>query len=125
MRNKNDVYGIDEGMRIINGIPSAVDCLVGNIFKTEKTAQPATRHYHNYIELLYGLEGEIRVNIFDNDVTFKKGELLVINPREPHSVSCVTDLAKYAVVKFMPEVLYTNDSSVTAVKYILPFMFTA
>lgn len=122
MRDKNDVYCIDEGMRIINGIPSAVDCLVGNIYKTEKSAELARRHYHNYIELLYGLEGEVKVHIFDAVSTFKEGELLVINPREPHSVSCVTDKAKYAVVKFMPEILYANDSSVTAVKYILPFM---
>lgn len=122
MRSLKNVSGFDEGMRIIDGVPSSVDCLSADLKKAVKKDGGRGQHYHNYIEILYGTEGEVEVYIFDEVVNFKKGELIVINPGEPHTCYAASDSAKYIVAKFMPEILYSKDDSVSAVKYVLPFM---
>lgn len=125
MRSEKNLSGFDEGIKIIDGVPSAVHCLIMELKKSEAKKNKRGAHYHNYIEMLYGVSGEVEAHIFDEVINFKKGDLLVINPREPHTFFAVTDSAQYIVAKFLPEVLYSAENSVSAIKYVLPFLLNS
>ena len=112
------VSGIEEGMRIVNGKPSSLDCLIMNLSGGRGNG---VCHYHNYMEMLYGLEGAVNCSVFGMEFTFTKGDLTIINPGEPHGFSAKDGNAKYIVVKFLPQLLYSVDDLSAGIKYILPF----
>lgn len=109
---------IEEEMRIVNGKPSSLDCLIMNL---KGGRRDDVCHYHNYMEMLYGLEGEVNCRVFGKEFTFKQGDLTIINPGEPHGFSAKDGGAKYIVVKFLPQLLYSVDDLSAGIKYILPF----
>ena len=80
-------------------------------------------HYHDYIEILYCTDGMFEAYLNGIKYTFKKGEMIVINSNEIHSVySCGTEKNSYIVVKVLPELLYGNEQSIAEAKYFLLFM---
>jgi AraC family transcriptional regulator, melibiose operon regulatory protein len=82
----------------------------------------ANAHWHYYIEMLYSLSGRARVILGGVNYIFNKGDMVLINAREVHSVfSDYDEGASYIVVKFDPEVLYTTTRTVFESKYVLPF----
>lgn len=79
-------------------------------------------HYHDYVEVLYGTGGIAEVWSDGELFCLKKGMMLVINSKTPHSVRGISDNCEYIVIKFMPQVLYGAQQSVFEFKYIVPFM---
>lgn len=80
-------------------------------------------HYHDYIEILYCTDGVFEACLNGVKYTFKKGEMVVINSNEIHSVySCGEEKNRYIVVKVLPELLYGNEQSIAEAKYYLLFM---
>ncbi|MGL4738809.1 MAG: helix-turn-helix domain-containing protein [Cellulosilyticaceae bacterium] len=83
-------------------------------------------HWHDYIEILYGISGHFKIQLGSMPYTFGVGDLILINSKEIHSVvGLATDcINSYIVVKFDPEVLYTTSSTVFEAKYIHPFIMS-
>lgn len=79
-------------------------------------------HYHDYIELLYCLEGRYLVILDGNRYTLNKGDFIVINSMEIHSTKSLGSAQnKYTVIRFKPELLYTAAHTIFEMNYVLPF----
>lgn len=104
----------------INGFEIPIQCL-----KCELMVNESDLHYHDYVELLYGLDGcDARVICSGKSYRMRSGELIVVNSKQPHTVATVAKVSKYVVIKFMPQILYAAEQSVLEFKYTLPFVTT-
>lgn len=80
-------------------------------------------HWHYYIEMLYNVEGNAKVVLGGDSYPFCKGDMVIMNSREVHSIfSENIDTVRYIVVKFDPQVLYTTSRTIFESKYVLPFV---
>ena len=81
-------------------------------------------HYHNYIEILYGISGTYEVILNGKYHEFTKGDLVLINSKEVHQInSCYKEGGQYIVLRFEPEVIYSNMfNNHLHLKYVLPFI---
>lgn len=111
----------DEGRWMSQGFPMAVHCLE---LKRKFEPRFESSHYHEYIELLWGLEGETEVLVSGELRRFQKGELMILNSKEPHALRSVSPQCRYGVVKFLPQLIYSGEESVFELKYLLPFLFS-
>lgn len=103
----------------IDGIPYNIFCHVQNQTSPGLVISP---HYHDYIELLYGLSGHFDVHLNNGLYQFGPGDLVLINSGEVHQIETSTEESgHYYVVRFEPDVIYTLSQNVLEMKYILPF----
>lgn len=81
-------------------------------------------HYHNYIEILYGVSGTYEVILNGISHKFTTGDLVLINSKEVHQINCCyKEGGKYIVLRFEPEVIYSNMfNNHLHLKYVLPFI---
>jgi AraC-like DNA-binding protein len=78
-------------------------------------------HWHYYIELLFFLSGHARIFLGGEAYGANKGDMVLINACEVHSITAEADCdTRYIVIKFDPEILYMQKA-VFELKYILPF----
>lgn len=110
-----------EQIRYQDGWEQSVHCLHLHL----RASNPLFRsfsdlHYHEYIELLYGLEGNAEVKIGEHQCTMHPGELVIVNAREAHAVACPVGETKYYVIKFLPKILYSQSNTLSVVRYLLP-----
>ena len=111
----------DEGRKVVNNIPLSVQCLLMSDQKPqEKWPIP---HYHEYIELLYPVMGDYRVTLDGQIYDMPQGSLFVINSGEAHSTFGLTENRLLFCIKFMPQVLYSAEQSVSEFHYSIPFVF--
>lgn len=83
----------------------------------------AHAHIHDYIEILYALSGEYNITLNNTEYYFTTGDLVLINSNEVHNITALTEgKNKYIVIKFVPEILYTNSQSLFEMKYAMPFI---
>ena len=88
-------YNLLERTPVIYG-PSSVKVL----FFEKKGKEPNFRmHWHERIEILRVIEGELKVNLGTKTVTAKKDEFIIIPPRMPHKGETDID-TKYCAVMF-------------------------
>ena len=80
-------------------------------------------HYHDYIEIIYAIDGENQVWLNDSHYTFKTGDVVLINSRDVHGFLCGD--GSYLVLRFEPELLYGSLKSSFELKYILPFILNS
>jgi AraC family transcriptional regulator, melibiose operon regulatory protein len=93
--------------------------------KTKRNTLAVDAHWHYYIEMLYSLSGKAEVFLGGTSHVFNKGDLVLINSREVHSVFInEKEDVEYIVLRFDPEVLYTTSRSVFESKYVLPFVMS-
>lgn len=79
-------------------------------------------HYHEYIEILYCIEGSFYILLDGVGHHFQAGDMVIINSMEVHYIkSLSTDINRYIVVRFKPELLYTTTQTIFEAKYVLPF----
>lgn len=57
-------------------------------------------HWHPEIELLYGIDGEVAVNVSEEKYILKQGDILFINPEELHSYKPRTAQVRYHAAVF-------------------------
>lgn len=110
-----------EELRKSEGMERSIDCLIQKrpSFHGEKVYEPYL-HYHEYIELLYGLRGSARAWIGSKSYSLAEGDLLIVNAGEPHDVTPGESEASYYVIKFLPKLLYTQGQSLSVIRYLLP-----
>ena len=112
------MYGIEEAKAKRNVFEVAIQCIMMDLMRTNDTQF----HFHDYIEMLYGVRGSVTVVISDNTYELKNGDLMVINSKETHGVVVNEDHSCYIVVKFMPQLLYAAEQSAFELEYIMPFL---
>lgn len=83
-------------------------------------------HYHDYIEILYCLEGKFDIHINDDCYHVEQGDLIIINSEDVHSVDSMgsgnnTQIAMH----FDPEIIYSASQTLFEIKYILPFLISS
>lgn len=57
-------------------------------------------HWHPDIELLYGIAGELAVNVSEEKYILRQGDILFISPEELHSYSPITEQVEYHAAVF-------------------------
>lgn len=112
---------VEESKVKMYGFDIPIECVSMALPKPEKSGEFEV-HYHDYVELLYGID--CSADIWCNGKTYRmeSGDLIVINSKKPHTVSSAGDVSKYIVIKFMPQILYAAEQSVLEFKYIVPFI---
>ena len=76
-------------------------------------------HWHERIEILRVIDGELKVNLATKTVTAKKDEFIIIPPRMPHKGETDID-TKYCAVMFDIRNFYNNTEIGEA---LLPALF--
>lgn len=109
----------EEEKAMLGGFEIPIQCIVRNL---EKSDELSGIHYHDYVELLYGLDCDAEIWCNGKTYSLKSGDLVVINSKKPHTVSSLTDMSQYIVIKFMPQILYAAEQSIFEFKYIIPFI---
>lgn len=110
-----------EKINYTDGWERLVDCMIRYISASRpQDTDFCDLHYHEYIELLYGIEGNATVMIGEHLYPMGVGDLVIVNAREAHSVACKSGEAKYYVIKFLPKLLYAQGHSLSAVRYLFP-----
>ena len=110
----------DEGKAKIDGFEIPVQCIV---MRAGKGKEFRLKHYHEYVELLYGLS-ECDIKIWAEGKVFevKEGDLCIINSGTAHAVISDIPESTYLVIKFVPQILYAAEQSVFEFKYLIPFL---
>lgn len=79
-------------------------------------------HYHDYTELLFGLEGVASVAIGSETYPLAAGDLIVIHNGTPHHVAAPRGDCSYTVVKFLPQILFAGEQSCAEYTYAFLLM---
>ena len=110
-----------EELRKSGGMERSIDCLIQNrVAANQGVSYTPYAHYHEYIELLYGLSGEAKAWIGSQSYTLAEGDLLIVNAGEPHDVTPGASQSSYYVIKFLPKLLYAQGQSISVIRYLLP-----
>lgn len=103
----------------IDGFEIPIQCI---LMETSRSTISTNAHYHDYIEILYGIDCNAIVWHNGEETQLKSGDLIIINSKKPHEVYTKQAKSSYVVIKFMPQILYAAEQSVFEFKYIMPFL---
>lgn len=80
-------------------------------------------HWHDFIEIIYMLEGTATQQINDRYFQVRKNDIVIVNSGVVHDVKCVEgEDTRYLVIKFLPEVINSNYANTFESKYIMTFL---
>ncbi|QJD86937.1 AraC family transcriptional regulator [Cohnella herbarum] len=92
-------------------------------FDTKGLGYHCPPHWHTHVEMLYVTRGRGTFHAGGCAYTAQRGDLLLINANEVHSVDVrPEDDAEYLILSVVPEVLYHSGSTIFEAKYVLPFL---
>lgn len=69
-------------------------------------SQPFLYHWHDSVEVLYGLEKETSVGVIGQPYSLGQGDILIIGPRESHCIFPSSHEARRVCVMFEPGLLF-------------------
>ena len=75
-------------------------------------------HWHNYLELLYGLEGEYLVMVGNKRFHCQRGDFIMVNASEPHATVRAREKSCLLVIQFDLSVIYSPLSAQYEGKYL-------
>lgn len=79
-------------------------------------------HYHYEVELLFFYSGQAQITIGNNSYIINKGEMVLINAMEVHSIRALQDTnMHYSVIMFNPSVIPSSSGTLFESRYITPF----
>lgn len=99
----------------MNGVPAPIQCIR---MKQCKLHSKPEMHYHDYIELLFGLNGCANAYIGTEIYPLGAGEMLMVRDNVFHTVDGNGELSEYIVVKFLPSILFAEEQSVSEYSYM-------
>lgn len=109
----------NEGMYTVDDIAQSVECLI----MTYEGTQPwRTSHYHEYMELLYVLEGAYELKVGSTIHRLDKNDLFVILPGEPHCTRRLCDTQSLLCIKFLPDILFSHQADDTLPAQLVLFV---
>lgn len=79
-------------------------------------------HYHEYIEILYGISGTAKVMVDEAVYDMGVGDMVIVPAHSVHDVCCMCGETHYHVVKFLPHILYDQDGNVLGAHCWLPYL---
>lgn len=92
-------------------------------FKTFRTSMKGIPiHWHRQLELLYMLEGQMRVSCNFNTINVGPGDLIVFNSNELHSSQLITDTVLYDCIIFDPSFVESGSVDCCQKNYITPML---
>ena len=92
-------------------------------FTTPENAQ-FPLHYHEYIELIYGLSGEYIFTVDNQVYPFGPGDLLIVNSWQTHEKKPVSKPeGEHLVITINPEMIYSSFIYPSEYRFSLPFIF--
>lgn len=110
----------DEGIKRVNNIPQTIECLIQ--YESASDAW-GDSHYHDYIELLYSLEGSCEIMVEGHATHLPQGGMFIIQAGESHGFICPEGRQTRLCIKFLPQVLYSSEQTVTELEYSIPYVF--
>jgi AraC-like DNA-binding protein/mannose-6-phosphate isomerase-like protein (cupin superfamily) len=86
--------------------------------------RPVRMNRHDYFELLYCYSGEVTLQVQEDHVTVKEGDLFIIGSSLFHrTIEGTSRKAQAVVVYFLPELIYRNGvADDEAREYLMPFL---
>ena len=100
-------------------------CFISDFDSTTKTHRKIIEnHYHEYIELIYVLSGELIVTVNKNHYTMYAGALLIIVPGEVHSFERKKG-CKYVCIQFAANYILSGIFTKSEFHFILPYMLNS
>ena len=88
--------------------------------KQNPTATFTHVHYHEHIEILYGVSGMATVLVSDKTYKLTPNDMIIIYSDEPHDVMAPESDASYYVIQFLPTILYADGVGMPDYRYFLP-----
>lgn len=80
-------------------------------------------HWHDYIEILYILEGNAWQKLNERYFSIGKNDIVILGSGDIHSTSCVRgERVKILVLKFQPGVIEPGYSNIIESSYIVSFL---
>ena len=104
---KNLVHENKSFNRPENDTPFYSECFHRKIYKN---GPPSIFHFHDKVELLFCLEGELKVTMISKDIILKKGDLMFIAPNSPHATYAFSDYNEHYYIKFKNCMLHVPSS---------------
>jgi len=104
-----------EGITTRDGENLNIECL---LLERDITRPIPEFHYHQYIELIYVLEGTLSVFTDNKRFDLQKDSLLIIYPNELHAFKAYGE-NKYIAIKFLSDILRTREQSTNELEYLL------
>ena len=112
-----------ENRHLQNNIPLPIECLFTNSSGEGNSRDAMWLHYHEYIEILCPLKGEFEVIVNGEYYPLKEHSMIVIHAMEPHAVRSVNSGDRtQRCIKFLPQVLFSSEQSVTGLEYTIPYI---
>lgn len=109
---------IEEQRTILDGHEVSIECF--HIINDRSHC--IVTHYHDYIEILYMIDGTGSIVTETEVINFHTGELVAINSNKPHDVVNAGMDCEYVVIKLKPQILHSSDISLFEAKYMIPFV---
>ena len=102
-----------------DGVPMSIQCIK---MKQNKHKSDLVYHYHDYTELLFGLEGVADVYVGKNNYKLGEGDMVIVHNHELHDVTGTGEPSTYIVIKFLPSILLTAEQTFSEYSYTLTLM---
>ena len=102
-----------------DGVPVSIQCI---LMHQEKHILNRDMHYHDYTELLFGIEGTAEVYVQDKKYMLGEGDMVIVHNHELHDVDGNGEKSVYIVVKFLPSILFTPEQTYSEYSYALCLM---
>lgn len=96
-----------------NGVPVPIQCLT--MRRKFDLPKELSFHYHDYIELLFGVSGEATAYVGTESYPLVAGAMILIQSEVFHDVKSFGTEGEYIVIKFLPSVLFSEEQ--TAAEY--------
>lgn len=80
-------------------------------------------HYHEYVEIIYVLEGTFAASVSGHEYSISTGDLLLVHAKEPHAFR-LFPLCRYICLQFDPYVLFSTSRTIFEARYIMPFIMS-
>lgn len=110
---------VREKAAVEDGVTVPVECIE---MSKRNDSPDLYAHFHNYVEIIYLYDGQLRVWLNGREYILNEGEIVIINSKESHRLESDAPESRYYVIKFNPEILWATKGSVKATRYVLPFL---
>ena len=97
-----------------NGVPVPIQCIR---MKQKNIKQNLIFHYHDYLELLFGVSGSAKAYVGTESYDLGAGDMVLVGNDVFHEVTGNGDDSVYIVVKFLPSVLFAESQTLSEYTY--------
>ena len=102
-----------------DGTPVSIQCI---LMTQNENKENRDLHYHDYTELLFGLEGTAEVCVNNRKYALSQGDMVIVHNHELHDVNGNGSPSAYIVIKFLPSILFTPEQTYSEYSYSLCLM---